>query len=233
MKVPKFKNFLEFVENPYQKYITEFSSIIKNTHNKKKVGTVDVFFPKQESKKPNKLITSGLQGDEPAGPLALLEWIKSNKIPSNVFFIPIVSAESYLNKTHFDDSGKNVNLDIPNNPADEIKELINPALLQRMSVGGYLSCQEDPERDMAYLLVWKSKKELVESFLDILRKNFKLHKNGVLDSTIEDNETLGHYCAKLGSLFSITTETPVINTDINTRIESQISMITKFVEYEQ
>ena len=54
------------------------------------------------------MITSGIQGDEPAGPISLLEWVEVNKVPSNIFIIPIVSAESYLNKTHFDDSGKNV-----------------------------------------------------------------------------------------------------------------------------
>ena len=142
-----------------------------------------------------------------------------------------MSAESYLNKTHFDDSGKNVNLNIPNNPADEIKELINSALLQSISAGGYLSCQEDPKRDAGYLLVWKDNKELVQNFLETIKSNFKLHGDGVLDSTIDDNETLGNYCAKLGAPFSITTETPVINTSINKRVDAQVSMIAKFVEY--
>ena len=49
---------------------------------------------------------------------------------------------------------------------------------------------------------------------------------------INDNETLGNYCAKLGAPFSITTETPVINTSINKRVDAQVSMIAKFVEYD-
>ena len=57
-------------------------------------------------------------------------------------------------------------------------------------------------------------------------------KNGVRTSdVIDDNETLGNYCAKLGAPFSITTETPVINTSINKRVDAQVSMIAKFVEY--
>ena len=225
------ETFKSFAQNSYQNYISKFYSFIKDTHNKKKIGAVDVFYPKQKSKQPNRLITSGIQGDEPAGPISLLEWVEVNKVPSNIFIIPIVSAESYLNKTHFDDSGKNVNLNIPNNPADEIKELINSALLQSISAGGYLSCQEDPKRDAGYLLVWKDNKELVQNFLETIKSNFKLHGDGVLDFTINDNETLGNYCAKLGAPFSITTETPVINTSINKRVDAQVSMIAKFVEY--
>ena len=47
-----------------------------------------------------------------------------------------------------------------------------------------------------------------------------------------ESETLGNYCAKLGAPFSISTETPVINTNIKKRVDVQMSMITKFVEYD-
>ena len=48
---------------------------------------------------------------------------------------------------------------------------------------------------------------------------------------LKESETLGNYCAKLGAPFSIATETPVINTNINKRVDAQVSMITEFVEY--
>ena len=219
--------------DPYVEYISKFSQAVKDTHIKNKLGEVDVFIPQQEINQKNKLITSGLQGDEPAGPMALLKWVQSNKAPSNIFFIPILSAESYVNKTHFDNSGQNVNLQIPHNPSYEIEELINPTLLQKMSSGGFLSCQEDPNRDVSYLMVWKHNEGLIQDFLEILEDNFKIRGDGVRTTdVIEDNTTIGNYCAKLGAPVSITTETPIINTSITKRIDAQVSMITKFVEYD-
>ena len=233
------EKFKSFVQNSYRDYIIKFSLAVKDTHVKNNFGEVDVFIPKQETNQKNKLITSGLQGDEPAGPMALLKWVQSNKEASNIFFIPILSAESYINKTHFDNSGKNVNLQIPNNPAYEIKELLNSNQLQKMSSGGYLSCQEDSNRDESYLIVWKHNEKLVQDFLEILGDNFKIRNNsklvlgpGVFGANIKDNTTLGNYCAKLGAPVSITIETPVINTTIAKRVDAQVSMITKFVEYD-
>jgi hypothetical protein len=224
------EKFKSFTQNPYKNYMVKFSLAVKDTHIKNNFGPVDVFVPRQETNQPNKLITSGLQGDEPAGPLALLEWVKSNEAPSNVFFIPIVSTESYLNKTHFDNSGKNVNLGIPDDPAYEVKDLINPTLLQKMSFGGFLSCQEDFNKDESYLIIWKHNEKLVQDFLEILKDNFKIYGDGMLGSNIDNNATIGNYCAKLGAPFSITIETPVINTSITKRVDAQVSMITKFVE---
>ena len=220
---------------PYMEYVNKFSQAVKDTHVKNKIGDIDVFFPIKETNKPTKLITSGLQGDEPAGPIALLKWVQSNKSPSNIIFIPILSQESYVNKTHFDNSGLNVNHKIPYDPSYEIKELINPLLIKKMSSGGFLSCQEDPNRDASYIMVWKNNNELIKSFLEILEDNFKIRvdsDNGVRTSdVIKELDTLGNYCAKLGAPFSIATETPVINTNINKRVDAQVSMITKFVEY--
>ena len=221
---------------PYMEYVNKFSQAVKDTHVKNKIGDIDVFFPIKETNKPTKLITSGVQGDEPAGPIALLKWVQSNKSPSNIIFIPILSQESYVNKTHFDNSGLNVNHKIPYDPSYEIKELINPLLIKKMSSGGFLSCQEDPNRDASYIMVWKNNNELIKSFLEILEDNFKIRvdsDNGVRTSdVIKELDTLGNYCAKLGAPFSITTETPVINTSINKRVDAQVSMIAKFVEYD-
>ena len=219
----------------YVDYINQFSQAVKDTHIKMKIGAVDAFFPRKETIQPSKLITSGVHGDEPAGPMALLKWVQSNKSPSNIFFIPILSSESYVNKTHFDNSGLNVNHKIPYDPTYEIEELINPDTLKKMCSGGFLSCQEDPKRDESYLMVWKHNEELVESFLEILNDNFKIRSDsddGVRTTdVIEESETLGNYCAELGASVSITTETPVINTNIQKRVDAQVSMITKFIKY--
>jgi|TARA_B100001964_G_C14194704_1_gene582769 poly-gamma-glutamate synthesis protein (capsule biosynthesis protein) len=219
---------------PYEKFIDEFYQAIKDTHNITNVGRIKVFIPKSSNYKPGKLITSGVQGDEPAGPKALLNWVKANKVPSNVYFIPILSPESYLNKTHFNNSGRNVNLEIPHNSSREISNLIqSDGFLKIMSKGGYLSCQEDPKRDVAYLLVWKNNKVLASRFLKILGDNFKLREDsdeGIrTKDMIEDNTTLGAYCAELGAPFSITIETPVKNTDLGKRIDTQVKMIDKFI----
>ena len=100
-----------------------------------------------------------------------------------------------------------------------------------MCSGGFLSCQEDPKRDESYLMVWKHNEELVESFLEILNDNFKIRSDsddGVrIADVIEESKTLGNYCAKLGASVSITIETPVINTNIQKRVDAQVSMITK------
>jgi hypothetical protein len=222
----------EAIELSYEQFIDEFYQAVKETHTKTYVGRIVVFIPKSSNYKSGKLITSGVQGDEPAGPKALLKWVKANKVPFNIYFIPILSPESYSNKTHFDDSGKNVNLEIPQNPSREISNLIqSDGFLKIMSKGGYLSCQEDPKRDVAYLLVWKNNKVLASRFLKILGDNFKLQTgNGIrIGSEIEDNTTLGAYCAELGAPFSITIETPVKNTDLGKRIDTQVKMIDKFI----
>ena len=83
-------------------------------------------------------------------------------------------------------------------------------------------------RDESYLLVWKNNDELVESLLEILNDNFKIRSDsddGVRrahDMKLKESETLGNYCAKLGAPFSISTETPVINTNIKSLVAQDV-----------
>jgi len=232
-----FKRYLgEAIETPYTKYIESFYQAVKDTHNVLLVGNLKVFTPKTgyPGYEPGKLITSGVQGDEPAGPVALLKWVRTNPMPPNLYFIPICSPESYVNKTHFDDAGRNVNLEIPNNPSVEIHHLVHASnnLLPVMCAEGYLSCQEDPKRDVAYLLVWKNHEVLVRKMLDILGKDFQLMDgDGVnIGGTINDNTTLGAYCVELGASFGLTIETPVENATLAKRVNAQIQLISEFVK---
>lgn len=218
------------------KIYSAFEVATKNTHRFDTIGEHSILVPitPDESQKP-KLIVSGHQGDEPAGVGGLLEWCnRTDEVPSHIRIIPIISEESYINGTHNDDGGQNPNLELPSHAADELEPLIEESReLARICKGGYLSCQEDPDREMGYLLVWKNggKHKMIDAMLKEMSSRFPIHKNGLVKGDeIEDRTTLGAFCVDLGAKMAITTETPGQGFSLPERIECQVSILDLFVQ---
>lgn len=213
----------------------EFEDATRDTHRFENIGDDHkILVPiEPDTSRPSQLVVSGHQGDEPAGVQGLLRWCKERDIPSHIRIIPVISEESYVNGTHFDDDGQNPNLGLPSHASDELESLIEESeRLAEISAGGYLSCQEDPTREMGYLLVWKNggKHKMISEMLGEIKSRFPVHKNGLVSGDeIEDRTTLGALCVDLGARMAITTETPANGFPLPDRVDCQMSILDLFV----
>ena len=214
---------------------SQFEDATKDTHRLEKIGDEHkILVPiEPDTTRSSQLVVSGHQGDEPAGVQGLLQWCKERDVPSHIRIIPVISEESYVNGTHFDDDGQNPNLGLPSHASDELESLIEESeRLMEISAGGYLSCQEDPERGMGYLLVWKNggKHKMISEMLDEIKSRFPVHKNGLVNGDeIEDRTTLGAFCVDLGARMALTVETPVEGFSLPDRVACHMSILDLFV----
>ncbi len=217
-------------ERSIEKYLDEFESAVQSTHKKEKFGDTVLFSPIEPSLENSLLITAGVQGDEPAGWVALRRWAKTGKIPNNVFVIPVMSFESFENETHYDDEGQNVNHDIPKDPSDEMKNIIDKKdELRKMSKNGFLSLQEDPNRSEGYLFVWKDNSGIAKNLLEIMKSHFSIYEDGIIG--LEDDQGMfGEYAVRtLDTPNAFTTETQVLENSLSKRVQAQVEMIQEFV----
>lgn len=158
----------------YEQEILEFAYLTKQTHEMRELGLVDstpiYLF---ESKSPNGiLVSSGWQGDEPAGWAASKVLCKSF---SRVSFLPYASPACFKSRQHRNDYGKNVDRGWPNTQTPEGVILNNNLeTLIRLSQEGYISLQEDPKRFICYFYSWKASLELEERIEIKLKQHFPL-----------------------------------------------------------
>ena len=157
LALKSFNNYiLTDVQRNYEHEIAEFSVACMSTHKIKILGTDGqnsiVLF---ESKKPNGvLITSGWQGDEPAG------WEASEELVSlapECSFIPWISPGCFLNRTHTNNDGRNIDRDWPEAVTKEGFALKNNIeLLAKLGNRCCLSLQEDCKRSVGYFYGWET-----------------------------------------------------------------------------
>jgi predicted deacylase len=238
------KSFRKFIveesNDSVEQYFREFEDAVSSTHKRFDENGHTFFIPLKFGDKPNKLVASNLQGDEPAGPVGLLKYVKENKPTEvNVTYLPIVSKESYRSGKHNDDSDINPNNNIPNNPSREMKRLLD--ILDRwlpLARDGFVDLHEDPNRDEGYMFVWSDSEGLGDRMVNIIGKKYSLlhnpfYPNHAIDGKIEKDQQgmLGDYLATIGVKPSMTTETPAGGGfPLAERADVQVQLLKEFLK---
>ena len=106
-----------------ERYLQEFGDAVASTHKRFDQNGHTFFIPlKFDSKLPNKMIASCLQGDEPAGWTGLLKYVK-NETPKNED-----NTDTNLNQDPRNNPDSKVNTDAVENLNASIKDGINSKL---------------------------------------------------------------------------------------------------------
>ena len=225
-----FQNFLTEDTDSLEGYLTEFQNALVSTHDRVNMNGHTMFLPKNENSSfPNKMIVSCFHGDEPAGWLGLLEFVKKYNVDSvNVSYLPIISGDVFRSGKHLNEDGENPNLMVSSQPSKEMKRLLEAKdmWLPRAS-DGFLDLHEDPWRGEGYVFSWSDTGDLTDRMVENLSQYFPLFNKGVL---LEDpQDMLGEYLARFGVSPSITHETPVLDHELEERIEATILAIKEFL----
>ena len=234
-----FKSFISDTDDVVEQYLQEFERAVVQTHQRVDLNSHTFFVPLQFYESlPNKLIASALQGDEPAGWMGLLEFVKNNKpTNANVSYLPIFSKETFRSGLHEDDAKRNPNHHIPYNPSRETARLL--AVKERwlpLASGGFLDLHEDPWRGEGYAFVWSDTGDLGDRMVNIIRDKFPLFDapiHSASDGRIEVDEQgmLGDYLSKLNISPSMTTETPAGGEfPLDERVNVQVELVKEFLK---
>ena len=226
----RFQNFLTEELDSLEDYLTQFENAIKSTHDRVNMNGHTMFTPKHQNPVlQNKMIVSCFHGDEPAGWLGLLEFVKNyNTENVNVTYLPIISEDAFRTGNHLNMQGENPNLLVTSNPSKEMRRLleVQDMWLPRAS-HGFLDLHEDPWRNQGYVFSWSDRGDLTDRMVENLSQFFPLFAGGIL--TEDPQDMLGEYMAKNGVCPSITHETPVLDHSIDKRINATIRAIMEFL----
>ena len=226
-----FKSFISDTDDVVEQYLQEFERAVVQTHQRVDLNSHTFFVPLQFNESlPNKLIASALQGDEPAGWMGLLEFVKNNKpANANVSYLPIFSKETFRSGLHEDDAKRNPNHHIPYNPSRETARLL--AVKERwlpLASGGFLDLHEDPWRGEGYAFVWSDTGDLGSRMVGLIEGYFPLFEGGRIER--DDQGMIGDYLASLGVTPSVTSETPVLGEDLEKRVGVNVEIIKEFLK---
>jgi len=226
-----FKSFISDTDDVVEQYLQEFERAVVQTHQRVDLNSHTFFVPLQFNESlPNKLIASALQGDEPAGWMGLLEFVKNNKTANaNVSYLPIFSKETFRSGLHEDDAKRNPNHHIPYNPSRETARLL--AVKERwlpLASGGFLDLHEDPWRGEGYAFVWSDTGDLGDRMVGLIEGYFSLFEGGRIER--DDQGMIGDYLASLGVTPSVTSETPVLGEDLDKRVGVNVEIIKEFLK---
>jgi len=226
-----FKSFISDTDDVVEQYLQEFERAVVQTHQRVDLNSHTFFVPlKFNESLPNKLIASALQGDEPAGWMGLLEFVKNNKpANANVSYLPIFSKETFRSGLHEDDAKRNPNHHIPYNPSRETARLL--AVKERwlpLASGGFLDLHEDPWRGEGYAFVWSDTGDLGSRMVGLIEGYFPLFEGGRIER--DDQGMIGDYLASLGVAPSVTSETPVLGEDLDKRVGVNVEIIKEFLK---
>ena len=150
----RFRTFLKEEADSVETYFAEFANAVSSTHRRIDVNGHTFFVPIDiDENKPKKMIAAALQGDEPAGWLGLLKFVKENKPDHvNVSYLPIVSKEVFRSGKHEEDANQNPNNNIPEAPSREMSRLL--AIIDKwlpLARAGCVDLHEDPYRAVWYM----------------------------------------------------------------------------------
>jgi hypothetical protein len=212
----------------YQLFIEEFLYTTKSTHKPVEMGMIDgmpiLLF---ESNTPNEiLITSGWQGDEPAG------WNTAKIISSklvNCSFIPIVSPYCFSSRKHRNALEKNIDRGWPEVKTEEgmilnnkIKDII------RLGRKAFISLQEDPKRFVSYFYAWNETNELSDIVTSKLSEHFPLSET---PKHVAPDGLFCEYAVQNGCELSIQIETPADGSfPLTKRVNCQVDVVKSIVK---
>jgi len=212
----------------YEQEIAEFTYLTQKTHNARIIGYVDgTSIYLFEAKSPDGvLITSGWQGDEPAG------WgaskILCQRFP-NASFIPFVSPACFKSRQHRNDYGQNVDRKWPTPQSSEGKVLKGITKdLVRLGNRCFISLQEDPHRFISYYYGWGVGAEMDE----LITRKFKEHFPLTEEPRHAVHEGMfGGYMIDCGGRMAIQLETPGDGSyTISKRIDCQVDTASAIIK---
>lgn len=251
----KINSRLEFQK--YLKLITKYAH--KRNFKIKELGKVNglpiiVLTRKRIKDVPTILVSAGFHGDEIAGPLGIIYFLK-HASPAlleqvNISFLPLISPSGFIQRTHLNEWGENPNRGYCPHITEFKGETLSHEgrvlarfwpLLHELAKDGLLSLHEDSESDATYLYTYE-KTLIPGQFSRIMRNNVEdyfvhyrdgnysigdIH-NGIIyrecDGAFEDH--VGH----LGTSRVVTSETPG-QRDIKERLIAIEGIVIGFIKY--
>lgn len=224
------KSFTDYQDQKrnYEIEINEFCYLTQKTHNIVEIGIYEdlpVFL--FESKNSNEtLVTSGWQGDEPAGWCAAK--VLCTRFPQTSF-IPFVSPACFLTRQHRNYEGKNVDRGWPEIKTQE-GMILQSNLYRLITLGRecFLSLQEDPKRFTSYFYAWNESNEIADIVQRKLTEHFSLSENS---KTSPPKGLFCEHMVKHGCKMAIQTETPADGSfTLSKRIDCQVAVVEAVIK---
>lgn len=259
MKIANYKQHKKILD-----YYNELHKIVKeNKLNYKVIGKIEnyeigIITPKKFDKKlPNILIAGGFHGDEPAGTLGLLEYLKNDIVQKvNISFIPIVNPTGYMLNTrknifkedpnrHYCEDIDTVNITDKKKPSKEGKILLkNLDDILKYSKDGFLTLHEDTDEKYFYIYVTDSLEDkdettkLIYDLRETMDKYFKTDNNKKIEGYKSEHGIIRYsfvgafedYLFLNGVKRVICTETPA-EENLEDRIKCNFEIINNFIKF--
>lgn len=212
----------------YEEEISLFSYLSKDTHKIVDLGSVDgnAIYMFESTESDGTMVTSGWQGDEPAGWEAAKSLVK---IFPRTSFIPYAVPSAFKSRQHKNDYGMNPDAKWPNPLTPEGKIFLsNIERLVQNSKKMFLSLQEDPKRFICYYYGWKTSSE-VEEIIEVGLKNYFPLSEGMKHTPREG--MFGEFIVANGCKMAIQLETPADGSyPISKRIDCLVDVTTKLLK---
>jgi predicted deacylase len=228
--------------------IDNFANLLPKNYKMKKLGDVLVFSPKVMSRK-NLLVVGGIHGDEPGGPLGIVEFLKQSNSKElldrlSVSFIPVMNIFGFEHNKRKNEENKDINRNFNINKDDSSKEtqiiLDNKSFIIRLARDGFLTLHEDDTKEKFYIYTYgeetnPKQKKLFDALLMPGKKAFGIAsgkandkyeiRNGFVRNVADGS--FENYLADNG-ISGATTETPT-KSDLKIRIEINRQIINSFL----
>ncbi|MDD5650638.1 MAG: DUF2817 domain-containing protein [Candidatus Nanoarchaeia archaeon] len=241
----QYKLALQEEENKRDFKITHLIGMLPDNYQYKHFGCdIYVFFPKTLSRT-RVLIVGGIHGDEPAGPLGLMEFLRQRNSKEildrlSVSFLPVMNVYGYIHNTRDNEGNKDINRNYDNgSPSKEAQAIKNNKdFIFNLASKGFLTLHEDITKDKFYLYTCGKNRKLFDSLRAVGKKAFGLATgeandkypidNGFVKDVLDD----GSFESFLGNngIIGVTTETPTIE-KIDKRIETNRLLVNAFLRH--
>ena len=166
----------------------------------------------------------------------------------NVSFIPVVNVSGFVRNKRYNFKHQVSNYGFllkKQKLSIEGKILIeHDKLIKELSKDGFLTMHENVDRNKGYLYLYSKEEEskLANSMIDVLKDNFEILQDMTYNGKYEDDFTVKNgiartedgsyedYLFKTNSKFSITSETPMKDTELEKRINVNKMLIEIFIK---
>ena len=196
--------------------------------------------PESEGKKI--VITSGLHGDEPAGPFGILDYFANNKFTDvNLLIVPVFNPDGFIKDRRKDATNKDLNRQWNKNEKTVVKNA--KELIEEFNPDFLISLHEDGTVDGFYFYPSKHVDDVIiewihrflYSKMDPVMKS-KVHGDKVEDGIVTKMKNAPKNYASMETYFAnagipnITLEIPS-KLKLNTRIDVYSDLLKNFINY--
>ncbi len=187
--------------------------------------------------------SAGCHGEEYAGPLAILDFLKKVEIAKlgvNIFIFPIINPSGFNSHTRHNYLGQQLN-DLSKNKRLAREVDLIYSFLKKYKINFFHAIHEDVDKKRFYMYIFESKKEKIyRDILRLSRRYFKTNtntriatdfaKNGLIinahDNSFEDRLFLD------GTDYSCCTETPG-RESTKQRVKLNLEIMEKIIDFMQ